>query len=143
MFEWIACSDDLEFSGTLSSNPWLRKFLMSYCFDDGFVFFNKRKVMSGMGLKELKRGQGFKQQLIKHINQEREVIVGTQMHLQSFQYLIYIINKMRKDVRGHYDIIIPYMVQLDKEDVSFVIDIFEKTFKLSDTQLRVLKGNYI
>jgi hypothetical protein len=140
MFEWTKCSNDLEFRGILSSNPWLKKFLMSYCFDEGFLFFNARKVLSGMNIEEMGQGQYFKQQLIKHINQKRKEIAGTPMHLQSFQYLIYIINSMRKNVRGHYDIIVPYLVQLDNDDVPFVIDIFLKEFKLNKTQLRVLKG---
>ncbi len=140
MFEWAERNDEIEFRVILSSNPWLRKFLLSYCFDEGFVFFNKRKVVSGMALKELGQGQYFKQQLIKHVNEKRKDIVGTQMHLESFQYLIYIVNKMRKDVRGHYDIIIPYLCQLNKEDVPFVIDIFQKEFKLNNIQMQVLKG---
>jgi len=140
MFEWTTINDEFKFRGLLSENPWLNKFLINYCFDEGFVFFNKRKMLSGMKIKELKKGQYLKQQIIKHVNQKRKEEVGVPLHLQSFQYLIYIINKMRKDVRGHYDIIIPYLLMLDKKDVSFVIDVFEKKFKLNDEQLNILKG---
>ena len=140
MFEFAKIDNEMEFRMVLRENDWLRKFLMSYCFDEGFVFFDEKKVLSGMKIEKLKQGQHFKQQLIKHTNQKRIEMVGTPLHIQSFQYLIFVIDKMRNDVRKHYEILIPYLVQLDKEDVFYVIDVLMKEFKLNEMQLKILKG---
>ena len=137
MFEFTKCRDEIEFRIMLRENPWLSKFLTSYLFDDSFVFFNKRKMLAGMGLKE---SEDFKKALLKHIEQKRVEMVGVPMRLESFQYLIYIINKLRKSVRDHYEILLPFCLQLDKKDLSFVIDILEKKFKISKMQLEILKG---
>ena len=142
MFEWTKIEDEMEFKSALRENPWLRKFLMSYCFDEGFIYFNEKKVLSGMGISELGKSQNFKQQLTKHVNERRKDMVGTPMHLQSFQYLLYVIARLRKNVRNHYEAVVPFLVMLEKEDVPFVVDILTKKFKLSNTQLRVLKGGY-
>ena len=140
MFEWKECEDDLEFRQALSENPWLKKFLMQYAFDEGFVFFDEERVLSKIGVKKLRKDQSFKQQLLKHIKQKRREMVGTPMHLQSFQYLLYVLTKMRKNVREHYEIITPYLLQLNEKDASAVIDVFQKNLKLSEMQISVLKG---
>lgn len=141
MFEWTKCEDEIEFRKILSSNGWLKKFLMCYCFDEGFIYFDEKKFLKKIGVEELGRGQGVKQQIMKHVGEKRKGMVGTPMHLQSFQYFIYIISSMRKRLREHYEILAPYLVQLDKKDLGFVVDVLTKKFKLSKMQEQVLKGS--
>ena len=82
MFEFTKCKDEIEFRIMLRENPWLEKFLQNYLFDDSFVFFNKRKMLSGMGLKDCK---DFKKDLLKHVEQKRAEMVGVPLQLESFQ----------------------------------------------------------
>ena len=138
MFEFIKCKDEIAFRIMLRDNPWLEKFLTLYCFDDSFVFFNKRKMLAGIGLKDSK---DFKKDLLEHIEQKRAEMIGVPLQLESFQFLIHIINKMRKNVRDHYSITMQYFMQLDKKDLSFVIDVLEKKFVVSKMQMDVLKNN--
>ncbi len=140
MFEWVKVKDELEFRAILAGNSWLRKFLISYCFDEGFIFFNKRKVSAAIGMGKNESLKDFKKKLITHIELKRKELVGVPMHLQSYQYFIHVIDNMRKSVRNHYDILIPYAVQLDKADVKYVVDVFLKNLKVSRMQKAVLKG---
>ena len=138
MFEFTKCKDEIEFRIMLRENPWLEKFLQNYLFDDSFVFFNKRKMLSGMGLKDCK---DFKKELIEHIEQKRAEMVGVPLQLESFQYFIHIINSLRKNVRKHYEILMKYFMQLDEKDLGFVVDVLEKKFVVSKMQMDVLKNN--
>ena len=137
MFEFVKCRDEIQFRMMLRDNPWMSKFLTSYCFVDAFVFFNKRKMLSGMGLKESK---DFKKDLLKHVEQKRAEMVGVPLQLESFQYFIHVINSLRKNVRKHYEILMKYFMQLDEKDLGFVIDVLEKKFMVSKMQYTVLKG---
>ena len=131
----------MVFRQTLASNGWLKKFLMSYCFDESFIYFNEKQVMVKMGVKEFGKGQYFKQQLLKHLKEKRYLMMDKPTEFESFQYFIYVIEKLKKHMRSHYDITMEFLVRLSPEDVPFVIDILTKRFKLSEMQLKVLKSS--
>lgn len=137
MFEWTKSNDEISFRQCLSSNPFLKKFLIKYFFEEGFIFFNKRKVTSQIKLKE---GEVFRTVFIKHILQKKKEIVKEEMGLQSFQHLIYVLSRLRSDTTRHYEILLPYLVQLKKEDLPYVVDVLLEKFKLKDWQMAILKG---
>ena len=129
----------MVFRQVLNSNAWLKQFLMSYCFNDSFVYFDEKQVLHGMGTKKLGQGKYFKQQLLKHIKEKKYLMMEKQLTMESFQYLIYVIEKLKKHITRHYSITVEYLVRLAPEDIPFVIDILTKKFKLSPMQRQALK----
>lgn len=138
MFEWFR-QDEFIFRKALSSNPWLKKFLLRYCFEEGFIFFNTNEVGRRI---DVKKGDNFKVVFLAHLKAKRKELVVKQMKLQSFEYLLYIVIKLKKEIRNQYDVIIPYLLQLDEKDCGVVIDIFTNKFRLTEKQQNILKGGY-
>ena len=137
MFEWMNQPDVSLFRQKLRENPWMRKVLINYCFDSNYIFFNQRRVEKVIGLK---KGESFKRKFLLHLKTRRRELVETPMNLQSFEYLHYIIQKLKKNTINHYDVTLPYFLQLSEDDVSSVLDILMKKFKLSNEQVEILKG---
>jgi len=138
MFGWVNHSDEIAFRKHLSANPWLKTFLLRYLFAEGYVYFDKKIVARKIG--KFSNDKEFRKNLLKHIKEKREEMVTTDLSLQSFQYLDHIICKLRKYVRKHYDIILPYLIQLNKKDLPFIVDILMGKFKLKAWQIQILKG---
>lgn len=140
MFEFAKIRDELEFRRLLRENGWLKRFLVSYLFEEGFVYFDEKRFLAKAGVPKLGRGQSARQQIISHVNGKRKDMVGTQMHLQSFQYLINVIGKLKQNLRAHYEILLPYLLMLDEEDLPFVVDVLLGKFRVSKMQKQILKG---
>ena len=138
MFKWAKSNDLVIFRRELRENPWLKKFLLKYCFDDSFVFFDQRSVF--LKIKPRRPELDFKALFFDHIKFQRHELLREPKQLESFEYLMYVLQRLKKDIKKHYDILMPYLVQLKDEDVVVVIDILMKDFTLTEEQLNILRG---
>ncbi len=114
----------------------MEKFLCKYCFDEGFIFLDKDRILQDIKKTDKEK---FEEEVLDYLLSLRKQPDFKEQALGSYQFFIYVIDKMRKNTVKQTEALTMYLLQLKESDMKWALRFLQKTVELEDWQKEIIR----